>query len=162
MALSWLFFVPVRSLRIFSFYSQVIMVWQFFFFHLNRDDGDFKLISVRFIISSTTWTLLPKRFYKTLVTKTATCKTSHCYLFSRQTGFCVCIAPNNTAAYDTICSRSLRNLLKPCIMMKTGECGGGSVLFFYVIWDKWKLFNAWSFNSCEQINERTSQCMFHC
>ena len=53
MALSWLFFVPVRSLRIFSFYSQVIMVWQFFFFHLNRN-GDFKLISVRFIISSTT------------------------------------------------------------------------------------------------------------
>lgn len=53
MALSWLFFVPVRSLRIFSFYSQVIMVWQFFFFHLNHN-GDFKLISVRFIISSTT------------------------------------------------------------------------------------------------------------
>ena len=53
MALSWLFFVPVRSLRIFSFYSQVIMVWQFFFFHLNRN-GDYKLISVRFIISSTT------------------------------------------------------------------------------------------------------------
>lgn len=52
MALSWLFFVPVRSLRIFSFYSQVIMVWQFFFFHLNHN-GDFKLISVRFIISST-------------------------------------------------------------------------------------------------------------
>ena len=53
MALSWLFFVPVRSLRIFSFYSQVIMVWQFFFFHLNCN-GDFKLIFVRFIISSTT------------------------------------------------------------------------------------------------------------
>ena len=117
MALSWLFFVPVRSLRIFSFYSQVIMIWQFFFFHLNRN-GDFKLISVRFIISSTTWSLSPKRFYEKPVTKTATCKTSHCYLFSRQTGFCVCIAPNSTAAYDTICSGSRRNLLKPCIMMQ--------------------------------------------
>ena len=117
MALSWLFFVPVRSLRIFSFYSQVIMVWQFFFFHLNRN-GDYKLISVRFIISSTTWSLLPKRFYKTLVTKTASCKTSHCYLFSRQTCFCVCITPNSAAAYDTICSCSRRNLLKPCIMMQ--------------------------------------------
>ena len=117
MALSWLFFVPVRSLRIFSFYSQVIMVWQFFFFHLNCN-GDFKLISVRLIISSTTWTLLPKRFYKMLVTKTATCKTSHCYLFSRQTCFCICITPNSEAAYDTICSCSRRNLLKPCIMMQ--------------------------------------------
>ena len=142
MALSWLFFVPVRSLRIFSFYSQVIMVWQFFFFHLNRN-GDFKLISVRFIISSTTWSLLPKRFYKMLVTKTATCKTSHCYLFSRQTGFCVCIAPNNTAAYDTVCSRSRRNLLKPCIMMQNRR-----------VWRR--LF---TFLLCHQRQTKAFQCM---
>ena len=86
MALSWLFFVPVRSLRIFSFYSQVIMVWQFFFFHLSCN-GDFKLISVRFIISSTTWSLLPKRFYKKPVTKTATWP----LLFVQQANWLLCL-----------------------------------------------------------------------
>ena len=142
MALSWLFFVPVRSLRIFSFYSQVIMVWQFFFFHLNCN-GDFKLISVRFIISSTTWSLSAKRFYKKPVTKTATCKTSHCYLFSRQTCFCICITPNSAAAYDTICSCSQRNLLKPCIMMQNRG-----------VWRR-----LCTFLSCHQRQTKAFQCM---